>query len=52
MRLILTRIDWTFDMRLTDESHGFVENRKVHYLRWGKAPMRVHPTPIITSNDS
>lgn len=52
MRLILARIVWNFDMHLTDESHGFVENSKVYYLSWEKAPMSVRLTPRSTSNES
>lgn len=52
MRLILARIIWNFDMHLADNSHGFVENGKVYYLSWDKAPMNVHLTPRSVSRDS
>lgn len=52
MRLKLARIEWNFDMHLTDDSHGLVENSKVYYLGWEKALMVARFTPRSTSNDS
>ena len=44
MRLILARVIFNFDMRLSDDSLGWVEKQKV-YTIWEKGPLNVYLTP-------
>ncbi|OHW89503.1 cytochrome p450 [Colletotrichum incanum] len=44
MRLILARIIWNFDMRLSEDSRGWDEKSEV-YLLWQKGPVRVFLSP-------
>lgn len=45
MRLILARVVFNFDMKLTEESQGWMERQKIHVL-WKKGPLNVHLTPV------
>ena len=45
MRLILASILFNFDMKLAEESTGWLNNQLVHFL-WVKPPLKVHMTPV------
>ncbi|KAK1707539.1 cytochrome P450 ClCP1, partial [Colletotrichum acutatum] len=44
MRLILARMIWNFDMKLSEESRGWDDKSQV-YLLWEKGPVNVYLTP-------
>lgn len=44
MRLILARVIFNFDMRLADDSKGWMERQKI-YLLWEKSPLNVFLAP-------
>ncbi|KAL0938610.1 trichothecene c-15 hydroxylase [Colletotrichum truncatum] len=44
MRLILARMIWNFDMKLSEESRGWDEKSQV-YLLWDKGPLNIYLTP-------
>ncbi|KAI3542082.1 cytochrome P450 [Colletotrichum abscissum] len=44
MRLILARMIWNFDMKLSEESGGWDDKSQV-YLLWEKGPVNVYLTP-------
>lgn len=45
MRLILARILFNFDLRLGDESKGWLRDQKIFSL-WKKPALQVHMTPV------
>lgn len=45
MRLILARVVFNFDMKLAEESHGWMERQRIH-LFWKKGPLKVQLTPV------
>ncbi|KAI0385322.1 putative cytochrome P450 [Hypomontagnella monticulosa] len=45
MRLILARIIYEFDMKPTDESHGWIEKQKAFAL-WDRVPLYLTLTPV------
>ena len=44
MRLILSRVLWSFDLELQDESQGWAE-RQIVFILWEKGPLKVKLTP-------
>ncbi|KAK9413548.1 putative Cytochrome P450 [Seiridium unicorne] len=48
MRLILAKIIYNFDMKLADESRGWLETQKL-YVIWDKPPLDVYLTPVVHS---
>ena len=48
MRLILARIVYDFDMRLADDSKGWLERQKA-YLLWDRIPLNVYFKPVRTA---
>ncbi|KAF9873804.1 cytochrome P450 [Colletotrichum karsti] len=47
MRLILARMVWNFDLRISEESRGWDEKSQV-YLLWEKGPVNMYLTPRKT----
>ncbi|KAH6647193.1 cytochrome P450 [Truncatella angustata] len=45
MRLILAKIIYNFDMRIADESRGWLETQKMYGL-WDKPPLEIFLSPI------
>lgn len=45
MRLILAKIVFNFDMRIADESRGWLEGQKA-FTVWDKPPLQVYLTPV------
>lgn len=45
MRLILARILFSFDLKLSDDSRGWTEGQKA-YIVWQKPSLHVHLTPV------
>ncbi|KAJ5092718.1 cytochrome P450 monooxygenase [Penicillium angulare] len=45
MRMILARVIFNFDMKIAEESKGWMERQKI-YLFWQKGPLHVHLTPV------
>ncbi|KAJ5765510.1 cytochrome P450 monooxygenase [Penicillium odoratum] len=45
MRMILARVVFNFDMKIAEESNGWMEKQKI-YLFWQKDPLNVHLTPV------
>ncbi len=45
MKVILARIIWNFDLRLSPDSKGWVANQET-YSFWSKGPLYVHLTPV------
>lgn len=46
MRLVLARVIFNFDLRLADDSRGWIERQKV-YNMWQRAPLNVYLTPVV-----
>ncbi|KAK8076680.1 hypothetical protein PG994_003952 [Apiospora phragmitis] len=46
MRLILAKIVYNFDMRIADESRGWLTGQKAFAL-WDKPPLQVYLTPVV-----
>jgi len=51
MRLILARMLWNFDMRLDDDSKGWLDTQKA-FLLWQKPALNVHLTPAARADRS
>lgn len=45
MRVILARMVFNFDLRIAEESKGWMERQKI-FLFWQKLPLNVHLTPV------
>lgn len=45
MRIILARVIFNFDLKIAEESKGWMESQKI-YLLWQKGPLNVHLTPV------
>lgn len=45
MRLILAKILLNFDLKLADDSQGWIEGQKA-YIVWQKPSLNVHLTPV------
>ncbi|KAA8647482.1 cytochrome P450 [Aspergillus tanneri] len=48
MRLILARLIYNFDMKLSTDSVGWMERQKIFFL-WNKPPLHVYLTPVQRS---
>ena len=46
MRMILARVIFNFDMRLADDSRGWLERQKIYNL-WQKGPLNIYLTPVV-----
>ena len=46
MRLILARIIFNFDLRLAEDSRGWMEKQKVWNF-WQRGPLNVYLTPVV-----
>lgn len=46
MRLILARLLYSFDMKLAEDSKGWLDDQKI-YLFWRKNALNVHLTPRV-----
>ncbi|KAJ5540699.1 cytochrome P450 monooxygenase, partial [Penicillium frequentans] len=47
MRMILARVIFNFDMKIAEDSKGWMERQYI-YLFWQKDPLYVHLTPVNT----
>lgn len=47
MRMILARVIFNFDMKIAEDSKGWMERQYI-YLFWQKGPLHVHLTPVDT----
>ncbi|KAJ5643138.1 cytochrome P450 monooxygenase [Penicillium longicatenatum] len=45
MRMILARVIFNFDMKIAEDSKGWMERQHI-YLFWQKGPLHVHLTPV------
>ncbi|CAN8105332.1 unnamed protein product [Discula destructiva] len=46
MRLILSRILWNFDLKLADDSQGWIQRQKA-FIMWNKPPLNVYLKPVV-----
>lgn len=45
MRLILALIIFNFDLRISEDSHDWIQQR--NYLMWQKPPLKVYLQPVV-----
>ena len=46
MRLILARIIFNFDLRIAEDSRGWMERQKV-WSFWQRGPLNVYLAPVV-----